>query len=569
MIAAFMLAAALSCAKLGDQKIWNNPSDPNGVNWHPPRVRAPHDTDVAINDTSAFNAAGSDENGRVVGYQWSLDHGQTWPFSSPDSGPVRFSWDLSQVGAHSIWVRARDNDSLSSSPDSFTVTVHAYRPAVRHVADTVVSQYATVSIHVVATDTNGAIVEYYWKTGSAAAWTDSSISPDLAFSHPQGGGLNVTWGAEDHDGLFAVDTFTILFNRGPTLVTMLSPADGDTASFVNYDYVNASGSTRLRFEAKDPDSTADVVTCRLFLGGQPASLTLLYTGTDSVYQANGLLPSTKYYWRLVAKDLFGDSIATTGSFFMPRAPGGPKGMTLIRCAGQGFQMGYPAGDSTERPVHRVLFSRNFWIDTGEVSEQDFGTLLGLADVNKPAPVANVNWYDAVLYCNARSRRDNKDTVYSYVSITGMPGRNCVLNGLQQTTASGYRLPTEAEWEYACRGGTASDYYWGDDRLQAETYAWDRDNSNGSVQPTGLKKANAFNLYDMAGNLWEWCNDWFGADYYQVTPASDPQGPTDGTERVIRGGSWMHSDYFTGSGVRSKIMPSAANASIGFRVVLQN
>jgi formylglycine-generating enzyme required for sulfatase activity len=564
-----MTAAALSCTKLGDLKVWNNPNDPNGVNWHPPLVHAPRDTSVAINDSAAFFANGSDENGRVVGYEWSLDHGKTWPVSSADSVPVRFCWGLTQVGAHVIWVKDEDNDGLFSPPDSFTVTVHSYRPVVKHVNDTIVSQYATVAIHVVASDTNGAIAVYYWKTGQAAEWTDSSVNPDLTFSHPQGGALNVTWEAKDQRGLIAVDTFSLLFNRGPTAVTMLSPVSGDTALFVNYDYVNASGSTRLRFAAQDPDSTADVVTCRLFLGAQAASMALVYTGATGVYQADNLLPATNYSWKLVAKDLFGDSIVNSGGFFMQRAPGGPRGMVLIRCAGRSFPMGYPAGDSTERPVHQVLFSHNFWIDTGEVSEQDFDSLLNVSVLGRQVPVANVNWYDAVLYCNARSKRDNKDTVYRYASITGTPGNNCVLTGVQQTTASGYRLPTEAEWEYACRGGSASDYYWGDDRVDAPSYAWDIDNSNGSVQRTGLKKPNAFNLYDMAGNVWEWCYDWFSAAYYQVSPASDPQGPSDGTERVIRGGSWMHSDYFTGSGVRSKIMPAAANASIGFRAVLQN
>jgi formylglycine-generating enzyme required for sulfatase activity len=558
------MVVVFSCAKLGDRKIWNNPGDPEGVNWYPPVVNVPLDTDVAINDTVRFLANGSDENGSVVRYQWSLDHGVTW---TSESAGVSFSRSFDRAGEFEVWVRAEDNDGTISPPDSFTVRVHEYRPRVTPVSDTVVSQSAVVSKRVLATDTNGPIVRYYWKTGSEKQWSDSSSSPVLAFSHPQGGGLPVVWAAIDQDGFVAIDTFTVLFNRGPTQLAMLDPSDGDTVPFLFYNFINETGSVKFRFQAKDPDTSSDIIVYRLFIGKATTSLLLRYSDTAGIFQADSLSPSATYHWKLIAQDRFGDSIVKSGSFLTQKAPVKPRGMVLIRSAGKSFQMGNAGGESFERPVHQAGFSQNYWIDTVEVSQQEYGSLLGIPAPDPLKPVANVNWYDAVLYCNARSKRDNKDTVYRYTSITGVPGRNCILSGLQRTeTASGYRLPTEAEWEYACRAGTTSDYYWGD-RLNVESYAWYRDNSNGSAKKSGLKKANALGLYDMAGNVWEWCNDWFGNNYYQGAPPTDPRGPAEGDERVIRGGSWMHNDYFTGSGVRSKIMPVAANASIGFRVAL--
>lgn len=569
-IMVLVTVAILSCAKLGDQKVWNNPGDPGGENWYPPVVRAPLDTDVAVNDTVSFFATGSDENGSIVRCHWSLDHGSSWSSEGPGSSPGQFTWSFQKAGTLKLWVKAEDNDGVLSSPDSFTVRVHEYRPVLRSVKDTAVSQLADVAIPVVAMDTNGQVVRYFWKTGSESAWSDSSAGPDLTFSHPQGGGLQVIWGVSDHDGFIETDTFTVLFNRGPASLAMLDPAQGDTAPFIAYDFISERGSVKLAFEAKDPDTSAEEISFRLSLGLDTATMHLLYAGTADNFQADSLLPSAIYYWKLTAKDRFGDSIKSSGSFLTRRAPGGPQGMALIRCADRIFQMGYPSGETYERQIHQVGFSYNFWIDTAEVSGKDFGELLGITGLNLVTPVANANWYDVVLYCNARSKRDKKDTVYRYASITGVPGKNCILVGLQlSSSASGYRLPSEAEWEYACRAGTVSDYYWGNNRLDADSYAWYHDNSNNSARNSGLKKPNAFNLYDMAGNLWEWCNDWFSADYYLVTPSTDPVGPAEGQERVIRGGSWMHSDYFTGSGVRSKMMPAAANATIGFRVVLRH
>jgi formylglycine-generating enzyme required for sulfatase activity len=559
---------AVSCARLGeDTKIWDNPFDPHGVNWHPPAVQAPNDTDVAMRDTVFLRAAGQDENGVVINFLWSFDRGETWPVSGTPDQPARYFWEPSQVGQRIVWVKARDNDGVMSPPDSVAVFVHEYRPAIQRMNDTIVSQ---VNATVTANDTNGAIVKYYWKTAPDGPWTDSTMGPQYGISHPQGGGMTVVCGASDHDFLMACDTFTILFNRGPASVEMLEPVNGDTVSFTSYDFIEETGSLRLRFLGIDPDTTSDTLTYTLFLGTQAGALVPAWSGRALESVVAGLIPSTWYYWKVRIKDLFGDSVDAAGSFFTPPASGGPRGMALIRSKQKSFQMGLPDGENYELPLHPVTFSCHFWIDTFEVTRQDFGSVMNLTLDNGTLPITGVNWYDAALYCNARSKRDGKDTVYRYSAVTGVPGNNCIALGLEiNNEAVGYRLPTEAEWEYASRAGSQEIYFWGIDRQDMDQYAWYRDNGGNGIHPVGQKKANAFKLYDIYGNAWEWCNDWFGAGYYGSSPSTDPAGPETGRERALRGGSYANSDYFAQSGVRSKIAPTTANGTIGFRTVLRH
>ncbi len=130
----------------------------------------------------------------------------------------------------------------------------------------------------------------------------------------------------------------------------------------------------------------------------------------------------------------------------------------------------------------------------------------------------------------------------------------------------YRLPTEAEWEYACRAGTTTQWYCSGDEAGTFDAAWSWNNADGMTHPVGEKKPNAWGLYDMHGNPFQWCADWFSADYYQHSPPSDPMGPPTGSERVIRGGdlSWYASN--SRSAYRCKMPPAGRGYVTGFRVV---
>ena len=171
------------------------------------------------------------------------------------------------------------------------------------------------------------------------------------------------------------------------------------------------------------------------------------------------------------------------------------------------------------------------------------------------PMAEVSWFGAALYCNYLSHREGLGLVYN-------PDTWDV-----DWRANGYRLPTEAEWEYACRAGTQTRFYWGDDPNYSdiEDYCW----YDGAKRPSGLKEVgqkqpNAFGLYDMSGYVYEWCQDWYGS--YSASHQTDPIGPTSGANRVLRGGFRDEGAQNCRSAKRSQRSPDTTNASIGFRIL---
>jgi formylglycine-generating enzyme required for sulfatase activity len=143
------------------------------------------------------------------------------------------------------------------------------------------------------------------------------------------------------------------------------------------------------------------------------------------------------------------------------------------------------------------------------------------------PVEQVTWYDAVEFCNRLSEKNGLKPYYKIEK--GVFSTNVTILG-----GDGFRLPSEAEWEYACRGGTTTAYYWGNKIDGA--YCWYTGNSSERTYIIGMKKPNAFGLYDITGNVYEWCWDWYDKSYYKNSPFKDPQGPDKGRYRVRRGGS---------------------------------
>ncbi len=240
----------------------------------------------------------------------------------------------------------------------------------------------------------------------------------------------------------------------------------------------------------------------------------------------------------------------------------------------GGKDGNPTSD-LELPGHTVFFSYDFFMDSTEVTQREYDSLMKAAYAGyvKPAwspaygqgpdyPAYAVSWDDAVLFCNARSKRDHLDTVYTYSQIAGSPGALSRLNTVTtQFSKSGHRLPTEAEWEYCCRGGILTDFYWGKDvdyfkkagEINYENVnskiVWAKnsfdlgsgDPGYGS-HPVAALPPNTYNLYGMAGNVSEWCND-FAGGRYPWNSETDPTGPATGTSHVVRGGNWTSGIYY--------------------------
>jgi formylglycine-generating enzyme required for sulfatase activity len=218
-----------------------------------------------------------------------------------------------------------------------------------------------------------------------------------------------------------------------------------------------------------------------------------------------------------------------------------------------FTMGSPEGEegrSDNETQHPVTISKPFYMQTTEVTQGQWKALMatepwkGKSSVKEgPSYAASyVNWDDAVAYCKKLSDREDKT----------------------------YRLPTEAEWEYACRAGTETRWSFGDDWQQLGQHAWYRENTSPAdeqgAHQVGLKKPNAFGLYDMHGNVWEWCHDYYGEDYYKSSPEKDPQGPASGSFRVLRGGSWYDYSRNTRSARRNGFVADSRSLLNGFRLV---
>ena len=158
------------------------------------------------------------------------------------------------------------------------------------------------------------------------------------------------------------------------------------------------------------------------------------------------------------------------------------------------------------------------------------------------PVENVTWVNAAVFCKKLSKLPE-----------------------EKKAGRVYRLPTEAEWEFACRAGSVSKYYYGENILKIIHYAWFLGNSKEKTHPVGEKKANAWGLYDMHGNVWEWCSDWYGE--YPKDPVSDPTGPNEGVYKVMRSGSYVQDFAWCRSGKRGHFDPLIRLYSIGFRIAL--
>jgi formylglycine-generating enzyme required for sulfatase activity len=241
-------------------------------------------------------------------------------------------------------------------------------------------------------------------------------------------------------------------------------------------------------------------------------------------------------------------------------------MRPIHANGVSFQMG-GTYSADAMPVHTVSFRYDFWIDTTEVTQSSYYSLMGTNPSSFMGfgnrPVEKTTWFDAALYCNERSKRDSLDTVYSYTGISGIRGNGCTgLTGLAiDLSKSGYRLPTEAEWEYSCRAGTTTDYYWGS--ANEDAYIWYFVNSTSQTHPVATKLPNAWGLYDMNGNVAEWCNDWYMS--FTSEAQTDPTGPDSSRERCLRGGSWIDGMECVLSAYRVRDVPSYRTlGDVGFR-----
>ena len=241
------------------------------------------------------------------------------------------------------------------------------------------------------------------------------------------------------------------------------------------------------------------------------------------------------------------------------------GLKMVRIAPGQFLMGSPSGEGVEEecPQHLVQLTRPFFLSAREVTSTQYHAVMSddpsLLEISGGLPITDVSWADAIRFCNKLSAAKGLPPYYRVEGAGDSP-----IVTIIQPGGPGYRLPTEAEWEYACRAGSTTSFPFGNDESNLEKFAWYKANSLEQAHEVGVKKPNAWGLYDMLGNVWEWCEDGYDIGYYANSPPSDPRGPEKSNLRVVRGGS-IFDDQYCRSAARQGHPPETRLAWFGFRV----
>ncbi len=255
-------------------------------------------------------------------------------------------------------------------------------------------------------------------------------------------------------------------------------------------------------------------------------------------------------WRVALFGLLCGAVGC-GSHTSTAIPREQAGDAMILIPAGTFIMGDNSGRTDESP-HNVTLSA-IYMDKVPVTQELYEKVTGINPSRRKdpkCPAERIQWTDAVRFCNKCSELEGLTPCYD------LDTWEC------DFATNGYRLPTEAEWEYACRAGATGKYCFGDDEKELPRYAWFKPHSLGKTHPVGQKQPNRWELFDMHGNVWQWCNDWYSETYYTDSPARDPRGPVMGAQRVLRGGAWDSTADKCRAAYRHKEFPVYSDACFG-------
>jgi len=332
----------------------------------------------------------------------------------------------------------------------------------------------------------------------------------------------------------------------PTLLTITLPENLPAAKYKVTVTVDGVESNEVDFEVLEKSGTAPVITNlskKTATTGEPIRIYGQHFGnpqTTSWVTFNGVKA---------------DSIISWTKFQL---------LKMVDIKAGTYMMGDDnSSELDNKPAHKVTITKDFLMSETEITQKQWMTIMDNSNPSHPPdtgatkPVQQVTFQRAAEFCNRLSEAEGYTPVYT------INGDDVTWNN---TNANGYRLPTEAEWEYACRAGRKEDYT----NAEVLNMAWVSENAGGMSKEVGTRAANAFGLYDMLGNVAEWCWDYYDADYYQKSPENDPRGPetSDFNHRIIRGGSYVNGASVCNSSLRDSYpgTNSNYNYNLGFRVV---
>ncbi|MFC1539087.1 SUMF1/EgtB/PvdO family nonheme iron enzyme [Candidatus Latescibacterota bacterium] len=359
----------------------------------------------------------------------------------------------------------------------------------------------------------------------------------------------------DYDGSYTVTPSKAGYSFTPASQTFNNVISNQTQNFtatqitytISGRIYGAAGVT-VRFTGDATGSTYVSITGGnyFFTVAGGGSYTVTPSKTDHIF-----MPSSKTFSNInsdMSQDFTGERTDN---------PWDTVNISYVTISGGSFSMGSTLFDDEEAPVHTVTLT-GFEMGIYEVTQGQYTPIAGSNPSNYTGdslPVEAVSWWDAIRFCNALSEKSSLDNCYNEIS------------GACDFSKNGFRLPTEAEWEYACRAGTSTKYYLGDSESDLASAGWYSGNSSDITHPAGFKTKNNWGLYDMHGNVREWCNDWYDADYYSVSPSSNPTGPSsDTSRRILRGGHYGSSDRLCAYSRRDSATPDYKTVTVGFRVV---
>ncbi|MCP4581276.1 MAG: SUMF1/EgtB/PvdO family nonheme iron enzyme [candidate division Zixibacteria bacterium] len=522
----------------------NNSTEP--INHAPviQNILAESDT-LYIGQSTNIQCSASDEDGGSLTYFWSSIYGSFTDGNSSES----VIWQAPLI-AGSFYVKVTLNDGQYSIGDSIEITVTIpdnQAPQIQSVLaepDSINIEEAT-ALQCLAVDEDQDNLTYIW-AAPAGVFPDGNIGLSVQWQAPDSGGIYYIRIEVSDSELSDLDSVAISVNGPPGLP--LNPDPPDEAFDQSIDMI-------LTWDCSDPES--DSIFYDVYFGESSPPALVSDDQILNFYDTGTLTPNRTYSWQIAARDQHGNSVTgpvwsftTTGEKEFELGNSGVI-VAMVWVEPGIFWMGAPgtpgAGDD-EAPSHEVTLANGFWIGKYEVTQTQWQAVMGEWGFYWPGhpnrPAENVSWND----CQAFIEMANESEIDAH-----------------------WRMPTEAEWEYCSRAGYYDTrFWWGDDLYYqaAGNYAWINTNSGSRTHDVGTTEGeipNPWGIWDMGGNVWEWCEDWYHWGYDDAPSDGSAWVDPPGTQRILRGGSWYHGGRQCLPNLRSLYYPSGRFSSIGFRL----